>query len=281
MKPFRFPFAKHVILRVTFLLLIFTSGTATPAQTKHALVAADIHATDNQADPKHLTIPAGTILPVILNQGFSTKNPHASQAITGRVAQDVPLPNGGMLGAGAKVRGTILSVSAVGKNAGAKISFRFTEIEIQHRMIPIVADLRALASFMEIQFAQTPETSPEFGTPYRWATTDQIGGDVKYGVDGPVTDSGGETVGRGTDGGVLVRVTKQSGSACRRGDFDGGDRLQALWVFSSDACGVYGMPGVKILHAGRTEPLGEIVLSSETGEVNVRAGAGLLLRLIE
>ena len=33
---------------------------------------------------------------------------------------------------------------------------------------------------MEVQFAQPPETTPDFGTPFVWATTDQIGGDVKY-----------------------------------------------------------------------------------------------------
>jgi hypothetical protein len=275
MKPFGFRFEKHAAHLLAFFVLICASGTAVPAQSK-----SSINAADNRTDAEHLTIPADTILPVILNHGFSTKNAHGGQAIAGRIAQDVPLPNGGKLASGAKVRGTILSVSAAGKKGSAEISFRFSEIEFRHRTIPIVANLRALASFMEVQYAQTPEAPPGFGTPYRWATTDQIGGDVKYGVDGPVTDSAGETIGRGTDEGVLVRVTKPSGSACR-GDLEGTDRLQALWVFSSDACGVYGMPGVKIRHAGRTEPSGEIVLSSDTGEVNVRAGAGLLLRLIE
>ena len=47
---------------------------------------------------------------------------------------------------------------------------------------------------MEVQYAQIPDASPGFGTPYRWVTTEQIGGDVKYGVDGPVTDNSGETV---------------------------------------------------------------------------------------
>jgi hypothetical protein len=131
---------------------------------------------------------------------------------------------------------------------------------------------------MEVQFAQIPETPPGFGTPYPWVTTDLIGGDVKYGVDGPVTDSASQTLGKGTSNGVLVHVRARPGSPCR-GDSGDAGRLQALWVFSSDACGVYGMDRVKIEHAGRTAPAGEIVLSSDVGDVNVRSGSGLLLRV--
>lgn len=90
--------------------------------------------------------------------------------------------------------GTILSVSPAGNSGGARISFRFDHIEIHHRRIPIVVDLRSMASFMEVEFAQIPETTPGFGTPYVWATTHQIGGDIKYGVGGPITDQWSHTL---------------------------------------------------------------------------------------
>jgi hypothetical protein len=142
----------------------------------------------------------------------------------------------------------------------------------------IVTDMRALASLMEVEFAQIPETSLGFGTPYVWATTHQIGGDVKYGVGGPVTDSSSRTVGEGVFDGVLVHVRAQAGTKCR-GALDEEDRLQALWLFSADACGVYGIDGVTIAHAGRTEPVGEIVLAAESGDIKVRGGSGMLLRV--
>jgi len=230
-------------------------------------------------DQENLRVPVGTVLPVRLNHGFSAKSARAGQVIRGRVMQDVPLPNGRRIPEGAKVAGMILSVSPSGNNSGNKISFRFDRLEIHHRRIPIVTSLRALASFMEVGYAQVPEAPTGFGTPYNWATTDQIGGDVKYGVGGPVTDHWSRTIGQGVFDGVLVHVRAQPGSHCR-GAMDDEDRLQALWVFSSDACGVFGMAGVKILHAGRTEPEGEIVLASERGDLKVQAGSGMLLRVV-
>jgi hypothetical protein len=262
-------------LRLGVLVLAFQCGLVLRAQTNVSSANAR-----PGADRDSAQIPVGTILPVRLNRGFSSKNARAGQEITGRVMQDVPLPNGGKIPAGAKVRGAITAISMAGKSGTGKISFRFDHIEVHRHSVPIVTDLRALASFMEVQFAQIPETSPGFGTPYVWATTDLIGGDVKYGVGGPVTDRGSQVVGTGTYDGVLVHVKAQPESGCR-GDLDGNHDLQALWVFSADSCGVYGMAGARIMHAGRTAPIGAITLAANSGDINVRGGSGMLLRVVQ
>jgi hypothetical protein len=54
-----------------------------------------------------------------------------------------------------------------------------------------------------------------------------------------------------------------------------------LWVFSSDACGVYGFDHLHIAHAGRTAPAGVVSLVSDQGELKIPAGTGLLLRISE
>jgi hypothetical protein len=228
--------------------------------------------------PESLEITVGTVLPVRLNHGFSSKSAKEGQEITGRIMQDVPLPNHGKIPQGARVLGTIVSVAKAGTSSNGKISFRFDSLRVSHRRISVVTSLRAIAGFMEVQFAETPEATPGFGTPYPWVTTHQIGGDEVYGVGGPVTDRWSNHVGKGVFGGVLVHVRAQPGLQCR-GPMDAEDRLQALWVFASDACGVYGMMGVTITHAGRDEPLGEIGLAAEHGDVLVRGASALLLRV--
>ncbi len=226
-----------------------------------------------------LDIPAGTVLPVRLNHGLSSKTSVAGHVITGRVMQDVPLPNNQKIPAGAKVLGTVLSVQRAANGTDGTISLRFDSLEIHHHQIPVVTSLRALAGFMEVQAAQTPEFTTGYGTPYIWADTRQIGGDEVYGVGGPVTDQWNQPVGRAVFGGVLVHLRAQPESKCR-GDLDAEDRLQALWVFSSDACGVYGILGVTIAHAGRNDPTGEVVLTAPKKDVLVRGASAMLLCVI-
>jgi hypothetical protein len=266
---------RSAIVAFSFSLLLFSNSFAVLPVAAQSPGPTP----DRAAKPDNLEIPAGTVLPVRLNHGLSSKTARPGQVVTGRIMQDVPLPNNDKIPEGAKVTGAVVSVERAGNGTNGKISFRFDALEFHHRNIPIVANLRALAGFMEVQSAQTPEFSPGFGTPYTWATRRQIGGDEVYGVGGPVTNQNNETVGKGVYGGVLVHVRAQPESRCR-GTLDFEDRLQALWVFSSDACGVFGIQGVKIAHAGRTEPVGEITLVADQQNLLVRGASAMLLRII-
>ena len=241
------------------------------------LAAASLNA-QQTAPANNLNIPDGTILPVRLNQSISSKSAAAGRVLTARIMQDVPLPNDEKIPVGAVVRGAILSVTKASASTRADISFRFDTLEMRHRTYPITSDLRAIAGFMEVQFAQTPEVSPGYGTPQPWITTQQIGGDEVYGVGGPVTDRASNHVGTGVYGGVLVHVRAHPERDCR-GPVGNDDRLQALWVFSSDACGVYGIEGLSIAHAGRSKPIGEVTLAASQGEVRLHGATAMLLRV--
>ncbi len=224
------------------------------------------------------TVPSGTILPAKLNSSLNSKKSKAGQMITATVAQDVPLPMGGMIRAGSKLTGHITAAMPAASGAGARLSLQFDSLLTARRRIAITTDLRAIASDRAVEDAQLPETGPDRGTPMNAWTTDQIGGDINNQGGGSVM-RGTKVVGESVPGGVLARISSEPGSACR-GEIGDNVQLQALWVFSSDACGTYGFLDLTIAHRGRTQPFGQIVISSEKGDINVRSGSGLLLRVI-
>lgn len=227
-------------------------------------------------------LPAGTILPLELRSSLNTQKMRVGQVVNARIMQDVPLTNGSTIHAGAKVVGHVVEVLSPTDRRGAQLSFQFDTLEYsRHRAqvrTHITTNLRALASMMEVEEAQLPKSGPDRGTSQTAWTTEQIGGDVVYRGGGPVTNAF-HVVGKPTTNGVLVRVASKPGTGCR-GEINGNDQPQALWLFSADACGTYGFSGLTISHAGRTAPMGKITLTATRGHFNVRSGSGLLLRVI-
>jgi hypothetical protein len=197
-------------------------------------------------------IPPGTILPVQLNSSINSRKVKPGQVITARLMQDVPISPDSRIREGAKMIGHIEEVER------SKVSVRFDILMVSKRHIPVTTNLRALASMMAVDAAQVPVTGPDRGTTENDWITERVGGES-------INVS-------------LLQVKAKFGMPCR-GEVAGNDRPQALWVFSSDACGAYGFSDLTIVHAGRTNPVGRITLSSTHGDVNVRAGSGLLLRV--
>jgi hypothetical protein len=270
-----------------FLLVILMAGSAVfgtgaPGQTIGAasaalqLAPADIGS--NAAEPDHkLSIPPGTILPVRLGSLSSDKS-KKGEAIKARIMQDVPLENGSKLRAGSSVLGRVIDVTPATAGDKAMLALIFDTVVLRNKQrIPVRTHLRAIASTLEIQFAQTPTIGPGESDVYDWLSTTQVGGEIVYGKWGEVMN-GDRVVGRSVYDGVLAHVNAREGTKCR-GPIEGNDRAQAFWVFSSDACGAYGFSRVTISHAGRTDPRGEIVLVSERGPVKIRSGSGMLLRV--
>jgi hypothetical protein len=231
-----------------------------------------------QDQPK---IPPGTILPVRLRTTLDPKNLKQGQAIRGGIAQEVPLSGSTKIPKGSRVEGHVVAVTPAEHEAKARISIRFDKLYLHGEAIPITTNLRAIAGFMDVEEAVLPDSGPGEGDVARWLDTTQIGGDRVYGVGGPVTSAQDSSfvVGKSVNDGVLVRVRRKDGTKCR-GPMDGNNNPQALWVFSSDACGVYGISNLYIVHAGRSEPVGTIVLEMQGHGAKIRGAAGMLLRVI-
>jgi hypothetical protein len=223
-----------------------------------------------------LTIPGGTILPVRLNSTISSDKSKSGQVITGRIMQDVPLASGTPLRAGSKIIGHILDVSSASNGGQARISFQFDKLISSGRTIPIRTNLRAVAGLVTVM-----QTEVSNNNPHDYFLPSLIGGDIAYQSEGgSVTAPNDAVVGKSVKDGVLdqVRASSRQGRDCR-GPVDGNNSPEAMWVFSSDACGAYDLPQIRVTHAGRTQPVGVIILISEKGQFNLPRGAGMLLRV--
>lgn len=226
-----------------------------------------------------LKIPGGTVLPVILRTGFSLDKAKAGQLLHGEIAQEVPLGNGEKIHKGAKVQGHIVEVTPTTNGADNTVKVQFDKVNVDGQWLPVVTDLRAIAGFMTVIDAGIPVQAPGEGDVYNWLDKEQIGGDRDYGVDGPVRSADdSKVVGKFLGNGVVGQVSAKEGSKCR-GPVDNNNNPQALWVFSSEACGIYGIEHLQIEHAGRTDPMGTIVLVSDARNLKLRDGDGLLLRV--
>jgi hypothetical protein len=222
-------------------------------------------------------IPPGTILPVRLNETLSSSKSQPGQVITARIMQDVPLPNGGKIREGSKVVGHVVGVSSAADNNGDQVSLQFDKVISSGRAIPVKTHLRAVAGFMDVMEAEIPAD----GAVAIPIATTQVGGDTAYTSGGKVT-SDSTVVGKSVRGGALdqAHAGNRQGRECR-GAVDDNNNPQAMWVFSSDSCGTYGLSEIRIAHAGKTQPVGVVVFVSAKGQLKLPGGAGMLLRVQE
>ncbi|MGO9519996.1 MAG: hypothetical protein ACLPND_23415 [Candidatus Korobacteraceae bacterium] len=225
-------------------------------------------------------IPAGTALPVMLNSSLDASKDKPGRTISARIMQQIQLPDGTKIPSGARIVGHILRVNSLSPASGSQLVLKFDQLNSRGQSTTLTTSLRAVANMTVVFEAQLPTSNfDEYGTTIADWTTVQVGGDAVYRGDGTVISPDNRVVGSATVGGdVTAKLTAVPDRGCR-GSVEDNDRPQSLWVFSTSACGAYGFSDLRIAHAGRTDPLGEIALEAPAN-VRVRAGSGLLLRVI-
>jgi hypothetical protein len=213
-----------------------------------------------------------------LEKYLAAKEAQKGQPIEAKIAQEVPVSTGSKIPVRTTVNGSIVSVERDSDGAGLSVTIKFNQLDDHKETVGFSAYLRAIASFRAVRAAQSPLTGADTGTPTGWTNTIQIGGDVRFGDGGAVRNQAKQQVGKGVRGGVLVHVRENRALGCE-GPMNMDDHLQALWLFSSDACGTYDLKGVKITHTGRNAPVGEFTLHFEKEDMRLESGTGILLRI--
>jgi len=212
------------------------------------------------------SLPPGTALPVEIGSSLNARNAKPGQKIEGKLMQELQLPSGDAIKKGAHVVGQVVSVQRP-----SRVTVKFTQLEDGHQTIPLSVSLRAVAASESVFNAGVPIDANSTYDPSNEYTTRQIGGDVVFRGRGYVASDQGK-VGRWNGTGVWGMLAP--GGDCPASE---DNRMeQALWIFSTTACGVYGIEGASIAHAGRTPPVGQITLQSDK-DLLVRGGSGWLL----
>jgi hypothetical protein len=218
-------------------------------------------------------LPAGTVIPVMISTGLNAAKDEPGKKIEGSVMQLVPLPSGGKIDARARITGHVVSVGKA-QPSGATMVLKFDTIEDHGRTIPLTVALLAVASSQSVAEAQAPiEANSDLEPVSQWVTR-QVGGDVVNRGRGKVASHDGVVGTWVEDSSVLVRLTPNPKAGCPSGP--GYDREQATWIFSSAACGTYGLNDATVASSGRTSPLGEITLKGDRN-IAIRGGSGWLL----
>jgi hypothetical protein len=221
-------------------------------------------------------IPVGTVIPVMLGSGLDAAKDEPGKKVEGRVMQKVPLPAGEAISQRSRIIGHVVKVTKPG-SSGSSLAMKFDSLQEEGHTTPLTTGLLAVASAASVADAQVPVSVNSDMVPASQWVTRQVGGDVVRRGWGKVASRTGE-VGTWLEGSsVLIKLTPNPSAGCPNGP--GYDREQAVWIFSSAACGTYGLNDVKVGGSGGTPPLGDIVLTS-TRNVDLRGGSGWLLIVV-
>ncbi len=217
------------------------------------------------------TLPAGTAIPVVLSSSLNAKNAKTGEVLEGKLMQELLLSSGEKIKSGAHIRGHLVSDTRPSAS-GSRLILQFDQLQDGHQVFPLNVSLRAVAASENVFQAGLPVDSASTNESSREWVTRQVGGDIVFRGRGYVSSSSGK-VAKWSGSGVWGQLADLG--SCPGGNVGGGSQ-QALWIFSTTACGVYGLEDLKVGHDGSTAPVGQIALES-TKDISIGGGSGWLL----
>ena len=222
-------------------------------------------------------LPSGTLLPAMLDGTFDSDKSKPGDEITAKLRQDVLLPDHGKIKRESKILGHVVAVAAASDGNPYQITVTFEKLVVNKRPVNINVGLRAYAT-MELvaQSRQPANANSGNGTSVWDLNLSQIGGQIAY-TGQKVVKWNGQVVGRIPQPGWVLAVPMANAELGCAGPGTNKSE-QSFWVFSTNACGIYGSNDM-ILESGigGTGP-GQIVFKSAKN-ITVRGGSGWLLQV--
>jgi hypothetical protein len=239
---------RHPLLLVTIGLLLFSAETA---------AAKDVNLLPTP-------VPAGILLPVILETTITAQKVQPGMPIRCKLAQRVPLGGKQYIPQGTKLLGRVV---AAGPDS---LSLAFTDLRLRKASVPVSVRLVAAASWYAVYQTELPVGGTDHSTsnPADW-TTQQIGGDQVYRAAGfgGVYNSASEPVGRADLWGVY--------------SLPGKDGLPlAMGPFSTTASGLFDLRQVELLAPGGPAHAPIALHMKKTGRWKLERQDALLLKVI-
>lgn len=223
-------------------------------------------------------IPAGTLLPAMLNNTVDSDHNKPGDELSAKLMQDVPLPDGAKIKRGAKVLGRVVLVAAASGGQPARLIVQFDRIEIDKKQVPATTGLRALASMRAVSAAQQPVNANSGNGTSVWDwNMIQVGGQGVFNGQRIVKSQTGEVVGKVPEPGAVLGVPMANPArGCPGAPANTAE--QAFWVFSTDACGLYGYKHLGLDRSAGDASPAQITLTSPKN-ITVRGGSGWLLQV--
>ncbi|HYV75650.1 MAG TPA: hypothetical protein VFB24_15460 [Candidatus Binatia bacterium] len=224
------------------------------------------------------TIPAGTLLPVMLDDTVESDKSKPGEEVSAKLYQQVVLPEGLKIKRLSKVVGHVVAVTPPSGSTPASITVQFDQVEIGKKSVTVSTGLRALASMRLVAQVRNPVNMNAGPGTTSWdLNVSQIGGQIAYNGARIVKAPNGQVVGRVVEPGAIVGVPMANpGAGCAGPAANVGE--QAFWVFSTDACGLYDEEELTYTSGIGGPNSGKIVLKSAK-HFDVRSGSAWLLQV--
>lgn len=218
--------------------------------------------------------PVGTAFPVVFTHTINAADAKMGDTVTTKTTQVVILPTGDRIPQGSELIGTIVESHPHSPNEPSELAIRFETLLSAGSKSAIRVRLRAMASFVDSYSARSALV--QYDTPDN-SLYSQVGGDTYFPYDA-VHSPRGAVVGKATRDGIFVKLARTTAESNDRIMCDETDTLQAVGIFSSSACGLYGFGDFFLDEAG-TSGDGVIRFHADQHSAKIARGTVALLQV--